>query len=416
MASHDSTRFIPGSANFLTIDEESSGAIDMESILGPGKFLVVDQAHYSIPGEVVEGGQLLVMHNPTTFSSAPEVSVTGFSSATVIVDGDITPSTGDNTDFGNVNTGATNVVNFNIKNTGAGALVVSGISFAGADASQFSLVSAPVYPATVAAGGTLVIAAKFAPTSGGVKNATIHIMNSDINESDYDFALIGTGVEIPEINVKGNSTNIIDGDVTPGTANNTDFGTVTSGGTVSKTFMIQNNGAGNLTVSSIGFIGANASEFALTGAPTFPVTIATSASYSITAAFTPAATGVRTATLVIASNDVDEASYDFAVSGICNAPPSTGGVKILGNMSSIKVFPNPTSGEATLSFDLKSGSNISISVMDMQGKEAIPAIQKNLKPGQHTMELNTSTLQNGVYFLRISDNNSSTNTKLVVIH
>ncbi len=61
IAYHDSTRFISGATNFLTIDEEASGIIDASSILGAGMYLFVDQAHYAISGECVEGGQLLAL-------------------------------------------------------------------------------------------------------------------------------------------------------------------------------------------------------------------------------------------------------------------------------------------------------------------------------------------------------------------
>ncbi len=66
VAEHDPVRFVTVGATLLTIDEESSGILDMSSILGAGSFIFVDQAHYSIPGEVVEGGQLLVMRTGTT--------------------------------------------------------------------------------------------------------------------------------------------------------------------------------------------------------------------------------------------------------------------------------------------------------------------------------------------------------------
>lgn len=45
-------------------DEESSGIIDVSSILGPGKYLLDIQAHYGIGGELVEGGQLVMMEVP----------------------------------------------------------------------------------------------------------------------------------------------------------------------------------------------------------------------------------------------------------------------------------------------------------------------------------------------------------------
>ena len=74
IAYHDSTRFMNGGVNFLTQDEEASGVLDVESILGKGMFLTVVQAHYGIAGEFVEGGQLLAFTNPDTKNSSSIVS------------------------------------------------------------------------------------------------------------------------------------------------------------------------------------------------------------------------------------------------------------------------------------------------------------------------------------------------------
>ena len=63
IATHDPARFVPGSAGFLTKDEESSGIIPAP-FLGAGKYLLDVQAHYAIAGELVQGGQLLAMHVP----------------------------------------------------------------------------------------------------------------------------------------------------------------------------------------------------------------------------------------------------------------------------------------------------------------------------------------------------------------
>lgn len=53
---------IPGASRYLTNDEESSGILDVSEILGPGWFLWDVQMHRSIPGELVEHGQLVAMH------------------------------------------------------------------------------------------------------------------------------------------------------------------------------------------------------------------------------------------------------------------------------------------------------------------------------------------------------------------
>ncbi len=64
LAEHTASFFAPGGANFLTTNEEASGIIDAWDILGDGWFLMDVQAHYSISGELVEGGQLLAFYNP----------------------------------------------------------------------------------------------------------------------------------------------------------------------------------------------------------------------------------------------------------------------------------------------------------------------------------------------------------------
>jgi hypothetical protein len=64
VARHDPNRFTTGGSGFLTLDEESSGVIDVGNILGRGWYLADVQAHYAIPGELVEGGQLLALQIP----------------------------------------------------------------------------------------------------------------------------------------------------------------------------------------------------------------------------------------------------------------------------------------------------------------------------------------------------------------
>ncbi len=63
LAQHDPALFAPGAPDFLTRDEESSGVIPMDDILGEGWFLLDVQANYNAgETELVEGGQLLGMY------------------------------------------------------------------------------------------------------------------------------------------------------------------------------------------------------------------------------------------------------------------------------------------------------------------------------------------------------------------
>ena len=63
LAQFDPAQFTPGSAGYLTNDEESSGIVDVSRLIGrPSTFLFDAQVHAPLPDpELVERGQLLVM-------------------------------------------------------------------------------------------------------------------------------------------------------------------------------------------------------------------------------------------------------------------------------------------------------------------------------------------------------------------
>jgi hypothetical protein len=79
------------------------------------------------------------------------------------------------------------------------------------------------------------------------------------------------------------------------------------------TFIIKNTGLGNLTGLEI-TLAQDAALFAITASPSAPVSGPTG-STSFTVRFSPDGVGMRTATLHIASNDVDENPFDIALTG-----------------------------------------------------------------------------------------------------
>ncbi|MEZ5098290.1 MAG: DUF839 domain-containing protein [Thermoleophilia bacterium] len=65
VAQHDPNRFDPAVASpLLTQDEESSGIIPLDGVKGGNWFVGTVQAHYALPGELVEGGQLFAIRIP----------------------------------------------------------------------------------------------------------------------------------------------------------------------------------------------------------------------------------------------------------------------------------------------------------------------------------------------------------------
>jgi hypothetical protein len=409
VARHDSTRFLSGSANFLTQDEEATGIIDAQEILGAGMFLSSDQAHFGVAGDQVEGGQYFAFNNPVTAATNPEINLAG-NNAT-ITDDDATPSLTDNTDFGDVNVGTAKVDSFVIHNTGAGNLSISSIRLMGGNENEFSLLGTQTYPIVIPANGSQTIAVQFEPAAVGNRTTTLFIANNDYSEAVYNVALQGNAT-MPEINVKGNNINIIDGDATPGTANNTDFGTINVNTSVTKSFVIQNTGAGKLNVSGINITGTNASEFTLVSAPAFPLSINAHDSQMISMKFTPTVAGIRNATITIVNDDNDEAAYDFAVQGRGDNP--TGINQVNGAASFVKLYPNPTKDEAIIAMILKHEEQVIVTVYDITGNKVMSPINKKMKAGEQQLSLNTSGLASGSYFVEIATGNQAMKIKMIV--
>jgi len=119
-------------------------------------------------------------------------------------------------------------------------------------------------------------------------------------------------VEAPEIDVQGNSMTILDGDTTPSTADDTDYGIIFP--TLSRNFTIHNTGTATLTISSITVSGAgNNGTFSISGTPPSSIPAGSSATFTVLA--NPISLNLRTATINIFSNDCDEAIYNFNVQG-----------------------------------------------------------------------------------------------------
>jgi hypothetical protein len=264
--------------------------------------------------------------NEVTFTTPSLAEINLVGNGTTIVDGDAAPGVADGTDFGSTDiTGGTVTRTFTIQNTGTGALTLTGtplVAIGGTNAADFAVTVLPA--ASVAAAASTTFQVRFDPSAVGTRSATITVANSDANENPYNFAIQGTGATAPEINLVGNAVSIADGDATPAAADGTDFGGARlTGGTVTRTFTIQNTGTGALTLSGAPLVaigGANAADFSVSVLPTASVAAAGNTTFQVL--FDPSAAGTLSATISIASNDANESPYDFAIQGKGVAPPA----------------------------------------------------------------------------------------------
>ena len=127
-----------------------------------------------------------------------------------------------------------------------------------------------------------------------------------------------SSAQAAEIQILGNSLEIVDGDSTPRTEEFTFFGVQSVGaGNLAQTFTIKNlstTAGDNLNLTGTPRVvigGANPGDFVVTTQPAASVAPGASTTFVIT--WTPTFGGIHNATLSIANNDSNENPYDFAV-------------------------------------------------------------------------------------------------------
>lgn len=96
----------------------------------------------------------------------------------------------------------------------------------------------------------------------------------------------------------------------------------------------------------------------------------------------------------------------------------TGSNVVLGvednNLSrSLRVFPNPSNGEFTISFDSKSSNDVKIDVYDLSGRAVYNNIFINTA-SQFRQSVNLGNMQSGIYVMRISEGDNMTSHKIVI--
>ena len=175
----------------------------------------------------------------------------------------------------------------------------------------------------IGAGNDREFIIRFNPSSLGEKTATFIINNNDPDENPYSFDLRGVGTGFPEIRVQGNRNlappfEIADNTTDTRAAEGTLFADTDVGSDRTSNFHIHNDGDAPLTLSTPTLTGTGASSFTVVGFSTATLAAGGEANFSVR--FSPTSFGTKNATLSFANNDSNENPFNFALSGLGEAP------------------------------------------------------------------------------------------------
>lgn len=287
---------------YLNVDPNNNKIYWLEIDLTAG-LLRVKRANMDFTG--IESLGLAADYKSLVLAGPPDVNIR---------QGGTNVSSGGSYNFGTINMGANSGdITFTLENLGLDNLTASSVSIGGANFGDFSVVSQPA--GVVSKGNNTSFQIRFTPQAVGSRIATLSVTTNDPDETTYFFSITGTGA-VPDINLKQNTTNLASG------SGSYNFGSVAVNSNSSDiTFTIENLGNAPLNLVGPPYVnisGGNSGDFSIVSQPSSPIAAAANSSFQLR--FNPSAIGTRSTTVSIGSNDPDEASYTFTITGTGLAP------------------------------------------------------------------------------------------------
>lgn len=129
----------------------------------------------------------------------------------------------------------------------------------------------------------------------------------------------------------------------------------------------------------------------------------------------PAANGIPTATTTLSHIVIYSLKGSNKLQNYI-APKSLSIVSDIVTESALTLFPNPAAGNAFIRMELGHAANLNVCIVDLQGRTVYASTEQRYESGSHQLELNTASLPNGLYFVKVQQAAEVTVLKLQIAH
>ncbi len=94
--------------------------------------------------------------------------------------------------------------------------------------------------------------------------------------------------------------------------------------------------------------------------------------------------------------------------------PNTTGINENNAVKLFSVYPNPISNQSKINYNLKENSDVTISLIDINGKLIKVLADENQKAGSYSLQINND-LKSGVYFVKMNTGKAQFTERIVVL-
>lgn len=117
----------------------------------------------------------------------------------------------------------------------------------------------------------------------------------------------------------------------------------------------------------------------------------------------------------ISSSIKDENTLRTFISGVCGATPaSETATQDLG--FTYDIYPNPASSNTTIHLDLETEKTVTYSLKNSLGQTVTNTVRQYLNSGANNLDINTSNLTDGFYFVSLQVGDRNVNARILVAH
>jgi len=196
---------------------------------------------------------------------------------------------------------------FVLRNGGTAELSGIELSLSGANAADFTVVTAP--PASLAAGQQTAFEVDFTPAAAGAREALLTVASNDPVNHPFLIPLTGSGLALPKL--------VVEQPIDSGLVNGTSlvgFGAaLVRDGWADRSFTLRNLGTASLTITSLTLTGAAAQDYHLLEMPSSP--LAPGEITTMLVRFAPTVGGDRNASLTLFSTDAAASPFVIPLNG-----------------------------------------------------------------------------------------------------
>jgi hypothetical protein len=115
-----------------------------------------------------------------------------------------------------------------------------------------------------------------------------------------------------------------------------------------------------------------------------------------------------------AVSESDENNNTSLLSGNIQVCTATGLKELSGSLRRASLFPNPATSASTVRFSLQKDEKAVVSVEDISGKMVMKAFEGGLSSGEQNIDLDLSSLERGLYFVKIKTESFTETRKLEI--